>query len=49
MVFPLDKLNRFIKNNIGSQSMNINVTGEINGDKLRLLLARSNKNHSYAG
>jgi len=43
VVFPLNQLNRFVKNTQGNGVQNINVTGAISGNNIRLALARTSK------
>lgn len=43
VVFPLAQLNRFVKNTQGSGTQNINITGSLSGNNIRLALARTNK------
>lgn len=45
-IFPLSQLNRFIKNTQGNSTSNINITGRLSGNDLRLVLARANKNQA---
>lgn len=43
VIFPLNQLNRFVKNSQGNTSQNIRVTGQLSGNNIRLALARTNK------
>lgn len=45
-IFPLSQLNRFIKNTQGNNATNINITGRLSGNDLRLVMARANKNQA---
>lgn len=49
VVFPLDKLNRFIKGANSSPSMNVGGQFTVAGNDLKLVLSRTNKNQSYVG
>lgn len=43
VIFPLDRLNRFIKGTQGAGAQTVNVIGNISGNNIRLSLARTNK------
>lgn len=43
VIFPLDRLNRFIQGTRGAASTDVNVRGVISGNNIRLALARSDK------
>lgn len=44
VIFPLSQLNRFMQGQPGRGDQNINVRGQISGNNLKLVLARTNKN-----
>lgn len=43
VIFPLDRLNRFIKGTQGAGAQTVNVVGNISGNNIRLAMARTNK------
>lgn len=43
VIFPLDRLNQFVKNTAGNGQQNINVTGVIRGRDLAIIQARDSK------
>lgn len=46
VIFPLDRLNSFVKNSQGSGSQTVRVVGSISGRNINLVQARDNKNQA---
>jgi hypothetical protein len=47
VVFPLEKLNQFVRSRTGPSNTNVNVRGIISGNDLQLVLARNQRNQAF--